>query len=151
MSVLHPSRFHVSNELIKFSNSWFNDNELLSPWVMESCQDWIQWIENLELVMSVDEFIEMRNNVSYMGSFLQPREVRIYLGLAQNSVGEAVSTECPTDFPIEWVTDLFVVKKVQIFTLHYFDSNTTFDGLGALLLKNAQTLGTRSKLWKVGL
>ena len=140
VSVLHPSRFHVSNELIKFSNSWFNDNELLSHWIIATYQRGFLSLKNLELVMSVDEFIEMRNNVSYMGSFLQPREVRIYLSLVQNSVGEAVSTECPTDFPIEWVTDLFVVKKVQIFTLHYFDSNTTFDGLGALILKMPRLL-----------
>ncbi|KAI5952164.1 hypothetical protein CANMA_005082, partial [Candida margitis] len=133
LSVFHPSRFHVAPELIKFSNSWFNDNELLSQWVLSTYQDWVQWIENLEIVMSVDEFIEMKSNVSYMVNLLQPKEVRIHLNLVENRAGGEESTKHPTDFPIEWVTDLFVVNKVQIFTLHYFESHTTFDGLGKLL------------------
>ncbi|KAI5970156.1 hypothetical protein CANMA_000767 [Candida margitis] len=133
--ILHPSGFQGETEIIKFFDSWFKENEILSSCIMENSKIRLSEIASLELVMSADEFVEMKSQFPPVDGYLQPRELRIHLNLVQNSVGKAVDTKYPSDFPIGWVTDLFVPKKVQLFSLHYYSSNTTAGNLGALLQK----------------
>lgn len=123
-------KLQFNNELI---NNRFLSNEVKVPNIMKLTRYRLQWIENLEITISVDEFIQMKSHFTFLNKILAPKELRIYLSLVKNSTSEARGTKCPANFPMEWVTDLIDISKVQVFSLHYFDPNTTANGKGLLL------------------
>ena len=123
-------KIQFNNELI---NNRFIRNEVEVPSIMKLTRYRLQWIENLEITMNVDEFIQMKSHFAFLKKILAPKELRIYLSLVENNASEAKGTKCPADFPIEWVTDLIDISNVQVFSLHYFDSNSTANDIGLLL------------------
>lgn len=132
---IHHSKFRYDYVLTKLAKIWFTGDKVLMSIAKKSAQRHFELIENLELSMSVDEFMEMKTHYSFLSKSLRPKELRIYLNLVENSVGGVVSTKCPADFPTEWVTGLFEISKVQVFALHYFNPGTTVNDLGLLLYK----------------
>lgn len=110
-------KIQFNNELV---NGWFIRNEVEVPNIMKFTRYRLQWIENLEITISVDEFIRMKSHYAFLNKILAPKELRIYLSLGENNASEAKGIKCPTDFPIEWITDLIDISNVQVFALFRF-------------------------------
>lgn len=124
ISLMHPSKFNYGYELMNLTRAWFTGNQKLLKKARNFTQCHFECIDSLQLSMSMRELKDMRTHYSFLSKSLQPKELKMYLNL--------VNTDFPSDFPIRWITEVFNVSKVQIFSLHYFDPNTTINEIDLL-------------------
>ncbi|KAG5417799.1 hypothetical protein I9W82_005435 [Candida metapsilosis] len=121
---------HASAKMTAELNQKLKNSESDISWKIDIYPSLFKNVDKVELAMSFDDFMEMKQNITNTKDHLAPRDLRIRF----RSVGVKVKKkDHPADFLIEWVTDLFGLDKVQNFTLHYFIPQSTCKNLKRLL------------------
>ncbi|KAI5964497.1 hypothetical protein KGF57_000989 [Candida theae] len=93
----------------------------------------------VELNLTVQEYVEFKHNIARFDSALLLRPIKLWVDLTFDDVsvqklqGNNAENEIGEDFPIGWITEVFMITFVKSFVLHYQHITSRFSKIPDLL------------------
>ncbi|KAG5421147.1 hypothetical protein I9W82_000237 [Candida metapsilosis] len=132
-SLTFPSNLDENSQFKTFFNyKLYSHNQKINSWLYEQRTMTMSYMQIIEVSVTLLQLEKIRNQIQcgdYWTVRPTPYELEIYI----------TSDECENyyfaEFDARWVSDIFKLKQVECFSLHYFNPETTIINLRQMLRK----------------